>query len=52
MNFVITAQQQLKKIDNSKIFQGIVIAVILLSALLIALKLITYRLMLLLSYYC
>ena len=32
------AQQQLRKIDNSKVFQGIVIAVILLSALLIGAK--------------
>jgi len=35
---VIKAQRQLRKIDNSKIFQGIVIAVILLSALLIGAK--------------
>jgi len=38
MSFVLTAQQQLKRIDSSKIFQGIVIAVILLSALLIGAK--------------
>ena len=35
---VVKAQRQLRKIDNSKIFQGIVIAVILLSALLIGAK--------------
>lgn len=35
---VLKAQRQLRKIDNSKIFQGIVIAVILLSALLIGAK--------------
>jgi voltage-gated sodium channel len=39
MNFIVLkAQRQLKKIDNSKFFQGIVIAVILLSALLIGAK--------------
>ncbi|MCP4320615.1 MAG: ion transporter, partial [Alteromonadales bacterium] len=38
MNFVLIAQQQLKRIDSSKIFQGVVIAVILLSALLIGAK--------------
>jgi len=38
MSFVLSAQQQLKRIDNSKVFQGIVIAVILLSALLIGAK--------------
>jgi len=36
--FVLKAQQGLSKIDNSKIFQGAVIAVILLSALLIGAK--------------
>ena len=36
--FVLKAQRQLRKIDNSKVFQGIVIAVILLSALLIGAK--------------
>ena len=36
--FVLKAQSQLRKIDNSKVFQGIVIAVILLSALLIGAK--------------
>ena len=35
---VLTAQSYLRKIDSSKIFQGIVIAVILLSALLIGAK--------------
>lgn len=34
-NLILKAQHSLKKIDNSKIFQGVVIAVILLSALLI-----------------
>lgn len=38
MSFVLTAQQHLKRIDNSKLFQGIVIAVILISALLIGAK--------------
>ncbi len=37
-NFVFSAQHRLKKVDNSKVFQGIVIAVILLSALLIGAK--------------
>ena len=37
-SFVFRAQQRLKKIDSSKIFQGTVIAVILLSALLIGAK--------------
>jgi voltage-gated sodium channel len=37
-SLVLKAQRQLRKIDNSKIFQGIVIAVILLSALLIGAK--------------
>ena len=37
-SFVFRAQERLKKIDSSKIFQGIVIAVILLSALLIGAK--------------
>jgi voltage-gated sodium channel len=37
-SFVISAQQYLRKIDSSKIFQGLVIAVILLSALLIGAK--------------
>lgn len=37
-SLIIKAQQQLTKIDNSKIFQGIVIAVIVLSALLIGVK--------------
>jgi len=36
--FVLKAQRQLRLVDNSKIFQGIVIAVILLSALLIGAK--------------
>ena len=36
--FILSAQRQLSKIDNSKIFQGVVIAVILLSALLIGAK--------------
>jgi len=36
--FVLKAQRQLRKIDKSKVFQGIVIAVILLSALLIGAK--------------
>jgi len=35
---VLKAQRKLRRIDNSKIFQGIVIAVILLSALLIGAK--------------
>jgi voltage-gated sodium channel len=35
---VLKAQRQLRKIDNSKVFQGIIIAVILLSALLIGAK--------------
>lgn len=35
---VLKAQRQLRKIDNSKVFQGLVIAVILLSALLIGAK--------------
>jgi len=38
MSFVLTAQQHLKRIDSSKLFQGIVIAVILISALLIGAK--------------
>ena len=37
-SLVLKAQRQLRKIDNSKIFQGIVIAVILISALLIGAK--------------
>lgn len=37
-SLVLKAQRQLRKIDNSKVFQGIVIAVILLSALLIGAK--------------
>jgi len=37
-SLIIKAQQQLTKIDSSKIFQGIVIAVIILSALLIGAK--------------
>lgn len=37
-SFVFKAQRRLKKIDESKLFQGIVIAVILLSALLIGAK--------------
>ena len=37
-SFVFRAQRRLKKIDSSKIFQGIIIAVILLSALLIGAK--------------
>jgi voltage-gated sodium channel len=37
-SFVFSAQRRLKKIDSSKIFQGLVIAVILLSALLIGAK--------------
>lgn len=37
-SIIIKAQQQLTKIDSSKIFQGIVIAVIILSALLIGAK--------------
>jgi len=37
-SLVLHAQRNLRKIDNSKIFQGIVIAVILLSALLIGAK--------------
>jgi voltage-gated sodium channel len=36
--FVLKVQRQLRKVDNSKVFQGIVIAVILLSALLIGAK--------------
>jgi voltage-gated sodium channel len=35
---VLKAQRQLRKVDNSKVFQGIVIAVILLSALMIGAK--------------
>lgn len=35
---ILSAQRQLSKIDSSKVFQGIVIAVILLSALLIGAK--------------
>lgn len=37
-SFVFRAQRRLKKIDSSKVFQGAVIAVILLSALLIGAK--------------
>lgn len=37
-NFVFSAQRRLKKIDSSKLFQGVVIAVIILSALLIGVK--------------
>jgi voltage-gated sodium channel len=37
-SFVLSAQARLKKIDSSKVFQGIIIAVILLSALLIGVK--------------
>jgi len=37
-SFVFRAQGRLKKIDSSKIFQGLIIAVILLSALLIGAK--------------
>lgn len=37
-NFVFRAQRRLKIIDSSKLFQGVVIAVILLSALLIGAK--------------
>jgi len=37
-SLVFRAQRRLKKIDNSKIFQGIIIAVIILSALLIGAK--------------
>tara|TARA_R110001592_G_scaffold78782_1_gene236097 strand:- start:1891 stop:2082 length:192 start_codon:yes stop_codon:yes gene_type:complete len=37
-SFVFRAQRRLKKIDSSKLFQGAVIAVILLSALLIGAK--------------
>jgi voltage-gated sodium channel len=37
-SFVFRAQRRLKKIDSSKLFQGVVIAVILLSALLIGAK--------------
>lgn len=37
-NFVFRSQRRLKKIDASKVFQGVVIAVILLSALLIGAK--------------
>lgn len=36
--FILSAQRRLKKIDSSKIFQGVIIAVILLSALLIGAK--------------
>ncbi len=36
--FVFRVQKRLKKIDSSKLFQGVVIAVILLSALLIGVK--------------
>ncbi|MFT6248166.1 MAG: voltage-gated sodium channel [Cognaticolwellia sp.] len=37
-SFIFRAQRRLNKIDSSKIFQGIIIAVILLSALLIGVK--------------
>ena len=37
-SFIFRAQRSLKKIDSSKVFQGIIIAVILLSALLIGVK--------------
>lgn len=37
-SFVFRAQRSLKKVDSSKVFQGIIIAVILLSALLIGAK--------------
>jgi voltage-gated sodium channel len=37
-SFIFRAQRRLHKIDSSKIFQGIIIAVILLSALLIGVK--------------
>ncbi|RHW75410.1 ion transporter [Colwellia sp. RSH04] len=37
-SLVFKAQRRLKKIDNSKVFQGIIIAVIILSALLIGAK--------------
>jgi voltage-gated sodium channel len=37
-SFILSAQTRLKKIDSSKVFQGIIIAVILLSALLIGVK--------------
>ncbi len=37
-SFVFRAQRRLKKVDSSKLFQGVVIAVILLSALLIGAK--------------
>ncbi|MBL0711844.1 MAG: ion transporter, partial [Colwellia sp.] len=37
-SFILQTQKQLKKIDSSNVFQGIVIAVILLSALLIGAK--------------
>lgn len=37
-SFVFRAQRRLKKIDSSKLFQGVIIAVILLSALLIGAK--------------
>lgn len=37
-SFVFSAQRRLKKIDSSKLFQGVVIAVIVLSALLIGVK--------------
>lgn len=37
-SIVFSAQRRLKKIDSSKIFQGVVIAVIILSALLIGVK--------------
>ena len=40
--FVFKAQRKLKKIDRSKTFQGLIIVVILLSALLIGAK--TYNL--------
>lgn len=36
--FIFSAQRRLKKIDSSKLFQGVVIAVIILSALLIGVK--------------
>jgi len=38
MAFVLRAQKKLKRIDSSKIFQGLVIVVILLSALLVGAK--------------
>ena len=37
-SIVFSAQRRLKKIDSSKLFQGVVIAVIILSALLIGVK--------------